>query len=380
MKEKIPVSEKQESLGSGENVAGSLGNIPVFPKIEMKPSHWKNGVIVRTPNWLGDAVMGIPALFQLKKSLPAETSLAVVTPKGISDIFKSLPFIDEVIETDNRSFLKSRKDVSNMRQKHAGVGILFNNSFKNALLMKIAGIPKVYGASARGRKFLLSKAFTFPKIKTAEFNDFHQAGLYLALAYSLGAEEWKGDFPEFKVSKKTEHMKKEVSALAEKNRILVLAPGAAYGEAKRWPSENYREVCAYWLDKGGCVVIAGSGKEADIAQLVAKGFPEDKVFNMAGKTDISELLFILQKASLCVANDSGIMHLAAAAGTQGVAIFGSTDPFLTGPLSKKWKVFQEKQSCTPCFKRECVKGLYNCLKAVRPEDVIDYIESIKQLE
>jgi len=71
------------------------------------------------------------------------------------------------------------------------------------------------------------------------------------------------------------------------------------------------------------------------------------------------------------------MHLAAAAGTQGVAIFGSTDPFLTGPLSRKWKVFREKQSCTPCFKRECVRGLYNCLKAVRPEDVIDYIESLK---
>ncbi|HCE44162.1 MAG TPA: lipopolysaccharide heptosyltransferase II [Lentisphaeria bacterium] len=354
-----------------------LGKAPVFPKIELKPSYWKKGLIVRTPNWLGDAVMGIPALFQLKKAMPAKSSLAVVTPKGISDIFKSLPFIDEVIETDNKSFLKSKKDVSSMRSKHAGVGILFNNSFKNALLMRLAGIPKIYGASARGRKILLSKAFNFPRIRKSEFNDFHQTGLYLSMVYSLGAEEWKGDFPEFRVAKKPEQMKKELSALAAKTNILVLAPGAAYGEAKRWPSENYREVCAYWVDKGGHVVIAGAGKEADIAQIVAKGFPEDKVFNLAGKTDISELIFLLQKAEFCVANDSGIMHLAAAVGTEGVAIFGSTDPFLTGPLSKKWKVFQEKQSCAPCFKRECATGQYKCLRAIRPEDVIDYIKSIK---
>ncbi len=355
-----------------------LGEIPVFPKVKLKPDCWDNGVVARTPNWLGDAVMALPALYQLKKSVPAACPFIVVTPRGLSDIFRSLPFVDEVIETENKSFLKSKKDVLNIRQKKAGIGILFNNSFKNALLMKLAGIPKVYGASARGRKILLSKAYNFPKIKKGEFNNFHQTGLYLAMVYSLGAEEWKGDFPEFRVHKKTELMNKEVIELSGRGNILVLAPGAAYGEAKRWPSENYREVCAYWVDKGGNVVIAGSGKEADIADIVAKNFPSDKVFNMAGKTDISELIFLLQKAKLCVANDSGIMHLAAAAGTEGVAIFGSTDPYLTGPLSKKWKVFQEKQNCAPCFKRECILGHYKCLRAIRPEDVIDYIESLKR--
>ena len=263
-----------------------------------------------------------------------------------------------------------------MKSKHAGVGILFNNSFKNAALMRLAGVPKIYGASARGRKFLLSKAFPFPKIRTREFNHFHQTGLYLSIVYSLGAEEWKGEFPEFKVLKKPEYMKKDIVEICAKDRLLVLAPGAAYGEAKRWPSENYRELSACWIDRGGCVAIAGSGKEADIAHIVSKGFPEDRVFNLAGETDISELLFLLQKTAFCVANDSGIMHLAAAVGTSGVAIFGSTDPFLTGPLSAKWKVFQEKQECAPCFKRECPANQYKCLRAVRAVDVIDYIERI----
>ncbi|MFA6568969.1 MAG: lipopolysaccharide heptosyltransferase II, partial [Victivallales bacterium] len=353
MKEKNPVCEKQKPFEFGENIAGLLGNVPVFPRIHLKPTHWKAGVIVRTPNWLGDAVMAIPALYQLRKAMPSECSLSVVVPRGISGLFRALEFIDEIIETENKSFLKSGGDIAGMKRRHAGVGILFNNSFKNAALMRLAGIPKIYGASARGRRFLLSKAFRFPEIRTGEFNRFHQTGLYLSIVYSLGAEEWKGGFPEFKVTKKPEHMKREIVELCAKDGLLVLAPGAAYGEAKRWPSENYRELSACWIERGGCVAIAGSGKEADIAHVVSKGFPEDRVFNLAGKTDISELLFILQKAAFCVANDSGIMHLAAAAGTRGVAIFGSTDPFLTGPLSAKWKVFQEKQECAPCFKREC---------------------------
>jgi heptosyltransferase-2 len=376
MKEKTTLCEIQNPLEFCGNVAGLLGRIPVFPKIQLNPLQWKSGVIVRTPNWLGDAVMAIPAMYQLRKAMPQNCSLSVITPRGISDLFKSLPFIDDVIETENKSFLKSGRDVAGMKKKHAGVGILFNNSFKNAILMRLAGIPKIYGASARGRKILLSKAFGFPKIRTKEFNCFHQTGLYLSIVYSLGAKEWKGDFPEFKVTKKTEQMKKELLELCAKDKLLVLAPGAAYGEAKRWPSENYRELSACWIDKGGCVAVAGSGKEADIANIVSKGFPEDRVFNLAGKTDISELLLLLQKAKFCVANDSGIMHLAAAAGTSGVAIFGSTDPFLTGPLSIKWKVFQEKQECAPCFKRECLAGQYKCLRAVRAVDVMDYIESI----
>lgn len=376
MKDNNLVCEKQNTFQFGENIAGLLGNIPVFPKIHLKSSHWKEGVVVRTPNWLGDAVMAIPALYQLKKSIPPGCSLSVLVPRGISDIFRALDFIDEVIETENKSFFKSGKDIAVMKSKHAGIGILFNNSFKNAALMRLAGIPKIYGASARGRRFLLSRSFKFPKIRTKELNRFHQTGLYLSIVYSLGADEWKGDFPEFRVHKKPEHMKREILDLCANGKLLVLAPGAAYGEAKRWPSENYREVSASWIEKGGCVAVAGSAKEADIAHMVAKGFPEERVFNMAGKTDISELLFMLQKAAFCVANDSGIMHLAAAAGTRGVAIFGSTDPTLTGPLSVKWKVFQEKQECTPCFKRECADGLYKCLRAVRPEDVIDYIESM----
>lgn len=376
MKDNNIVCEKQNTFSYCENITGLLGKLPVFPKIHLNPSHWKTGAVVRTPNWLGDAVMAIPALYQLKKIMPEGCALSVIVPKGIADIFRALDFIDEVIETENKSFFKSGRDIAVMKRKHAGVGILLNNSFKNAALMRLAGIPKIYGASARGRRLILSKSFNFPKIRTRELNRFHQTGLYLSIVYSLGAGEWNGDFPEFTVPKKPEDMKKEILDLCAKGKLLVLAPGAAYGEAKRWPSENYREVISCWIDKGGCVAVAGSAKEADIANMVVQGFPESMVFNMAGKTDISELLFMLQKASFCVANDSGIMHLAAAAGTSGVAIFGSTDPTLTGPLSLKWKVFQEKQDCTPCFKRECAVGLYKCLRAVRPEDVIDYIERI----
>jgi heptosyltransferase-2 len=123
-------------------------------------------------------------------------------------------------------------------------------------------------------------------------------------------------------------------------------------------------------------VALGSKGERPIAAEIVKGLPEGSAFNLAGETKLDELMALLKASSACLANDSGVMHLAAALGLKGVAIFGSTDPSATSPVSKNWRMLFEKLDCSPCFKRDCPKGSKDCLSRITPEMAIDALESL----
>ena len=353
-----------------------FGDVPVFEKINIKNSDWRDGIVVRTPNWLGDAVMGIPALMQLSKIVPENCGFFVVVPPEVKDLFTSLEFVDQVISLHKAHSAYSVEDMKKLKQLRAGIGHFQNNSLRDAFYFKLTRIPKLYGAAKRGRSFLLKKSFKFPKIKDKKLNNLHHAGRYLSMAYALGAPEWNGELPKFKQAKEPEIMTEEVSKVLKTEQLLVIAPGAAYGEAKRWPADNFKAVCGKWIDLGGDVAIIGTSAEKTVADEVASGLNDAKVANLAGKTDMPDLLEILKHADQCVANDSGIMHLSAILGGSGAAIFGSTDPSSTSPVSRKWKILFEQQDCAPCFKRECPFGHYKCLKAITPEMVWEEIERI----
>lgn len=350
-----------------------FGDVPVFEKIEIKNSDWKDGIVIRIPNWLGDAVMGIPALMQLSMIVPENCGFFVVTPPGLKDLFESLDFVDQVIPLHKAHSAYNSDDMKKIKGLRAGIGHFQNNSLRDAFYFKLAGIPKLYGAAKRGRSIFLKKSFKFPKIKDKKLNYLHHAGRYLSMAYALGAPKWKGELPNFKQAKEPEIMSDEVRKTIESEKLLVVAPGAAYGEAKRWPSVNFRVVCEKWIDSGGNVAVIGTSGEISVANEVVNGLEVSKVSNLAGKTDMPDLLEILKHADQCVANDSGIMHLSAILGGSGAAIFGSTDPSSTSPVSTKWKILFEQQDCAPCFKRECPFGHYKCLKAITPKMVLDLI-------
>jgi heptosyltransferase-2 len=157
---------------------------------------------------------------------------------------------------------------------------------------------------------------------------------------------------------------------------MTIAAGAAYGGSKRWSAQNFREVANWWIKEGGIVAAVGTGKEKDIADDVLEGLPAEKAYNLAGKTDMCELMHILLNSRICVANDSGIMHLSAILGRPGIAIFGPTDYTATGPISNKWQVIYEKIACSPCFKRECPYGHNQCMKICTPARVVRQIQEI----
>lgn len=196
---------------------------------------------------------------------------------------------------------------------------------------------------------------------------------------ALGAPEWDGKFPDFNLLKDSNINVPEIIELKKHKNVLAIHPGAAYGPAKRWPPENFRAICNHWIKtKNGKIVVLGLKNETDTVNKVIKDLPENSVINLVGKTTLSELMYVLKNVDLCLCNDSGTMHLAGGLNVRGIAVFGSTDPYSTGPLGEKWIVMLKKQPCAPCFSRICKipQTDYRCLKSITAEDVCKAIDAL----
>jgi heptosyltransferase II len=353
------------------------GKIIEYKRVALAASDWRNGIIVRSPNWLGDIVMALPAMYSLKKLLPKNCGFFVATPSAYTPLFESIDWVDSIVSLGTGHSKWTKEQVKELKQLGAGIGFLFVNSLKSAYYLKRAGIKKLFGASNGIRNLLLSKHYKVEWRTKEKYDSTHQSYKYLAMTNALGAPEWDGKFPNFNLLKDFEIVVPEIRELRKHKNILAIHPGAAYGPAKRWSPENFKEVCNYWIrNKNGKVAVLGLNNEADTANKVIKGLPENSVINLVGKTTLSELMYVLKNVFLCLCNDSGTMHLASALNVNGIAIFGSTDPYSTGPFAEKWIVMLKKQVCAPCFSRECKNSMrdYKCLKSVTPEDVYKAID------
>ncbi|MBO4632947.1 MAG: lipopolysaccharide heptosyltransferase II [Lentisphaeria bacterium] len=361
-----------------ERMVPEVGEIPVFPKIQTSLPDWRDGLLIRSPNWLGDAVMSLPALATLRQIIPEPCGLFVVCPRGLAPLFRMLPgTVNSVVELSDPHAFPTRGEWKSVRWLNAGIALLLNNSFRDALWIKSCRIPKLYGAKARFRSFLLARSFQFSPRRDHELNKPHQAAKYLAMARALGAPEWDGIPPEFFIPQEPETYSDELRAVLREENLLALAPGAAYGAAKRWDPLRFRDVADWWIRKRqGKVVLLCAGKEASDARLALTGLPAGSYYDLGGKTTLETLMLVLKQARICIANDSGAMHLAAVLGTPGVAPFGSTDPAATSPLSARWRILFDKQPCAPCFKRVCPKADPVCMKAICAADMIAAVDSL----
>ena len=345
---------------------------PEYRKYQL-PDDLRNGIVVRMPNHLGDAMMALPALMQLKKMLAPELALFVIAPASQKALYATMPFVDGFAGLKKPHKMWSASELYNLRKMRCGAGILFNNSFRDAFCMKLAGIPALYGSDRRMRKLVLTKAFSYPPRPKNRAAEIHQGNRLLQMVYALGAPLWNGELPEFVIQKDIDSCAPDTAACCRHDKLLTTAPGAAYGAAKRWPDSYFKQVAEYWISQGGKVAIVGTPAEKEIAKLVAQGVDKDNCIDLCGKTPLDELMLLLKSSVTVVANDSGIMHLGAALGTSGVAVFGPTDHTATGPISPKWKLVCTEVDCGPCFKRVCPKNNPLCMKSITPEEVISAI-------
>ncbi len=354
------------------DLSSLIHKTPRFPvRRHFSPDVWRNGVAVRMPNHLGDAMMALPALAQLKKLIPPDCGLFVIAPESQRLIYVALPIVDGMVGLERLHRLWSPGEMLAVRQLRAGIGILFSNSLRDTFTMRLAGIRQLFGAAARGRSPFLKRAFSFPPHqRRGHLAGEHLASRYSAIVEALGAPVWDGKLPEFKPKSSADEMYSYLTELCCHPRLLLLAAGAAYGAAKRWPAEYFNLVARHWVKTGGIAVALGNKLEREIGDEVLAGIEERKCTNLCGKTRFDELIQLLRHARMVVSNDSGLMHLGAVMGARGVAIFGPTDPTATAPLSEKWRLVFSHWECAPCFERVCPRNNPECMRTISPRTVL----------
>jgi heptosyltransferase-2 len=330
-------------------------------------------VAVRAPNWIGDAVLALPALAAYKSARP-EDEVWVAARGGVKDLFASGTPADGVIGLeDDRSLRGLRASARRFRGEGFGAGLLLTNSFGSALMFFLAGIPERWGYRRDGRGLLLTRAVPWDEAGPV----IHQAEYYLRLVRGLNGGAAAGSPSPIPLFLSSEERAAARRALADlgldpdpARPVVVLNPGASYGPAKRWSAESFGRLGSLLQAAlSARVVVTGLGSEVELAERLASVMPRPPLI-LSGRTSLRGLLGILSQARLCVTNDSGPLHLANAVGTPVIGLFGPTDPAATGPLQAPAKVIWKGAACWPCLYRSCPFG-HECLTAIEPGEVLE---------
>lgn len=339
---------------NGEPASASAHHSPITHHHSLSPFL----ILIRASNWLGDAVMSVPAVRAIKRGRP-DAHVSVLTPAKLADFWKSVAEVDEVIaiESGENVFAVARKI-----RRNFDAAILFPNSLRTALEVWLAGIPRRVGVPGHHRRWLLDQVFA-PKKKKVADRPRHQVHDYLALVEFVGA-----DIEGALAVPITNHR----SPITQPT--IGLCPGAEYGPAKRWLPERFAETMRLVHEKTGCEwKLFGVEKDRPVADaiLATASIPST---DLIGKTTLAQLMDELRTCDLLVTNDTGTMHLAAHLGVPVVALFGSTEPRLTGPLGPGHRVLRHHVECSPCFLRECPID-FRCMKAIEVPEVVAAIEA-----
>ena len=327
-------------------------------------------ILIRATNWVGDAIMALPAVRAVREKF-RDAQIGVVGRPYVLDIYREQGIADELIAYDSareHNGIRGREKLAaELRERKFDVALLLQNAFDAAWLAWRAKIPARIGYARDGRSLLLSKPIAVPKPGEIPA---HEKFYYLELLRRAGWIEDLPDIPwiELKVSAEKRQWAEEILSNAgapEGRARIAVGAGASYGSAKCWPPDRFAETLnrlAEQLDAG--VVLFGTGGEAAVSQAISAGLKRECV-DLTGKTAIVDLPAMLSRCNLFIGNDSGAMHVAAAVGLPVVAVFGPTDPNGTVPVTPKCSVVQERPYCSPCFLRRCPTD-HRCMKAVTP--------------
>ena len=333
-------------------------------------------ILVRATNWVGDAVLSLPALQAVRARFP-KAHIAVLARPWVAELYENEPFADRVIAlTSGRGAgdLTGKWRAARMlRQERFDCAILLQNAFEAALLVWLAGIPRRIGYARDGRGLLLTDAIPVPA--RGEIPP-HQRFYYLAMLERAGLIETIPADPDVRLSRSAELRVSGAQRLAGaglERPTIGISPGAAFGGAKRWLAERFAEAGARLAaELGASVAIFGSESERKLCEQVAspiknQGIP---VHNFAGETTLGTFMQLAAACTLYLTNDSGAMHIACALEVPTVAIFGPTDEAATGPTGSLATVVREKVECSPCLLRECPID-HRCMTRVSAGRVIE---------
>ena len=315
-------------------------------------------ILIRATNWVGDAVMSMPALAAIRRRWPA-TEIAILARAWVAGLYRGQGFADRILTFDHRGrhrgILGLERLASELRGERFDVAVLLQNAFEAAWLAWRAGIPERIGYARDARGFLLTRSVCVPK--PGEIRA-HESYYYLEL---LRRAQWIGRVEsvepvqlhiEAAARERAETTLRRTGARAGAFRVA-LAPGATYGSAKCWPPARYSALADRLIAEDDAdVILFGTGAERVAAQRILEGMRRRAVA-LVGETSIGDLPALLAVCDLFIGNDSGAMHVAAAVGLPVVGIFGPTDPEGTAPLTPRFRLVRQAVSCSPCFLRHC---------------------------
>ena len=338
-------------------------------------------IVVLAPNWLGDAVMALPAIADVRRTFPS-ARFTIAARRSVADIFRLVPFIDDVVplEWKGRWWRRAElaRDAERLRALRADLALLLPNSFAAAWLVQQADIPARWGFAADMRSRLLTRHVPRPA------GSMHHGAYYQYLTRELDIDSGPLE-PALTVPASTAEAAHRllVDSGWDPSRPLVgFAPGAAYGTAKRWiPAYVARAASGMVRDRrASCAIVGSDGDKPTVAQILhaidAEAVPH--ILDLTGRTSLELLAGVIAAAAACVSNDSGAMHLAAAIGTPVVALFGPTNEYETSPLTREGRraaVLTHPVWCRPCMLRECPID-HRCMKRIAPARVTDALERL----
>jgi heptosyltransferase-2 len=332
-----------------------------------------NRIVVRAPNWLGDAVMSVAAFRELRGLFPNAHITAVSKP-GTSDIFREANFIDEVLVYERRGLSSVRQQVGEWKQRRFELALLFQNAFEAAAISFLAQVPQRIGYDSQRRGFMLTHSVPSPSWK----NDRHEIFYYLNLVAELeraltGRSPSEEREPEFQIAVSTQRKEdawRLLAAHAAAHKPLVLlCPGSVNSRAKRWPAERYAMLADQLGESGSTVVLIGSPGELDVSKQVVS-LARHPPLLLTGKTSVAEVTALISIADVLVTNDTGPAHIGAAVGTPTLVIFGPTNPLTTRPYGPAGKIIRRPPDCAPCMLRDCPID-HRCMTAITPEEVFE---------
>ncbi len=337
-------------------------------------------IVVRSPNWIGDAVMAIPALKEIRRIFSGAT-ITLCTRSLAKDVFSEADFIDEILIFD-----KSDNPIRNLirqaqiwRERDFNIAILFTNSFASALLARLADVPLRFGYSTDGRSFLLNRAFSVPEWK----KNRHESYFYLNLVREVENDVFgKTTISEdldisIKVSESRRIEAKEIlriNGVDTLRRTVALGAGSINSMAKRWGAEKYARLNDLLQEKANTnVILLGSKNELDIAmQVYNQSSLKPVVLN--GKVSLAQTIAILSEIDLLISNDMGLAHVAPAVGTKTLTIFGPTNEKATQPIGSE--IIRKQVECAPCMLRKCPID-HRCMRLISSEEV--FTKALKML-
>ncbi len=339
------------------------------------PTNSMNSIVVRGTNWIGDAVMQIPALRELRRIFPS-AYITLHTRSWAQGIFTDAEFVDDLLtfEKSESKIKDALEQAKILKEKKFDLAVLFPNSFESALIAKLAGIPQRFGYAKDARGFLLTNAVEIPEWK----NERHEVFYYLNLVAEVekkivGAETVLAKEPkiDLKVSAERRARAREIlteSGVDFSRKIVALGVGSTNSRAKRWSAESYAKLNDKLQNESNAnVILVGVKDELEVSNEVYEQ-SKNKPIILTGKTDLAEATAILSEIDLLVSNDMGLAHIASAVGTKTLVIFGPTNPQTTRPWNAE--IFYKSVECSPCMLRDCPID-HRCLTRISADEVFE---------